>query len=133
MSQFTLETFEKLNSLPLQVVKVQLPEWDTEPNQGTFAYIGQMSSDERDERIEAMWVARKKRREQTNQVGFRAFAVAASVCDQHRNWLAPKAEDIDALADKFGKASGVPVSRMFDHVCTLNKLLAEDIKELEKN
>lgn len=134
MSQLTIETINAMAAAPpLNVVKVQLPEWDKEPGQGTFAYVGQMNADERDERLEALWVARKKRREQTNQVGFRAWTVAACLCDQNRNWLAPAAEDIDKLADHLGKQNGVPISRMFDHCCNLNKLLAEDIEELEKN
>lgn len=130
LTVLSLESIAKLPQIDrLRVVQVPLTEWGA----GTVGYVRQLTADERDERFELLWVKRRERMKQQGMVGFRAFAVAASLCDADGKLVAQTPEQIDEVATTLSGRNGLPVSRLFDHVVNLNKLLKEDVEELEKN
>lgn len=116
---------------PTRVQSVPVPEFGS----GVVANFGEMSALERDQRIELAWIeycdARGKEGA-ARGVGFTAFAVAASLCDPKRNWLAPDAVTIAALAEKFRDAPAGVVARCFLTVSSLQGLSKEDVEALEK-
>jgi hypothetical protein len=129
MPTLDLATIKGLGEKKLAAVRVTVHEW----GEGLYAYIGQMSADERDDRLESNWMRRKEQFGRDDNAGFRAFAVAACLCDENRTWLAADEKAINALADSLGDRSAVPISRMFNHACNLNGLTEADVEELEKN
>ena len=132
MSHLTLEMLATLaasGGKPGRVVTVPVPELGP----GTVAHVGEMSADERDARIEVAWLDRQKREGSTSAVGFRAFAVAASLCDPQRAWLAADVEATERLAAQLGAIANGPVGRIFHEVARLNGLTKEDVEALEKN
>jgi hypothetical protein len=130
MSHVTLDFINQLASQShLKVVKVAMPEW----GEGKVAYIGQLSADERDDRLETGWVTRKERLGTEGNIGLRAFSVAACLCDEGRNWIANTREEVDQLADFLGKFPSGPVTRLFEPASELNALTKAAVEELEKN
>jgi len=125
--EFTLDKLPP--GVPVSAVSVPVPEW----GEGMVAYIAELTADERDERMETWYPRRREAREQENNVGFRAYAVAATLCDAQRKFLAADEKAANDLADKLGPQNAVPVSRLFNKACELNGLLPEDVEELEKN
>lgn len=118
-------------AVPTRVVAVDTPEFGP----GKQALLGEMTANERDERIELAWQRYCEQRGQdpTASVGFRAWAVAASLCDPERKWLAPGPADISAAAELLGKAPTNVVTRCFLEVKKLQGLTKEDVEALEKN
>lgn len=119
----SLETILAPENLKPRLVKV--PEW------GGEVYVAALTADQRDE-FETEWQRIKDERKQEDNVGFRAFLVASTLCDESNRLLCvngKRESTADALS---GKAAG-PVSRIFNAACELNGLTKDDVEELEKN
>lgn len=116
---------------PGQVRSVPVPEFGP----GVNAFVGQMGAIERDERIEVAWIEYCDEAGKTGNaraIGFTAWAVAASLCDAERRWLAADPAQIAPLAEKLGTDAANVVSRLFVEVAPLQGLTKEDVAELQK-
>lgn len=113
----------------LDAVAVPVPEF----GEGFVAYVGELSADERDSRLEIPWIAMKEASGQTDGVGFRALAVAACWCDAERNFVAIGKDAIIAVAKDLGSKDSVPVTRMFAMADTLNALSKDSVETIAKN
>lgn len=128
MPALTLEALSFVATLKAESVPV--PEF----GEGLEAWIAELSADERDSRMEVSWNEHKKHRGNDSQVGVRAWAVAACLCNgPERKFLAETPEAIADLAAVIGPHSGVPVTRMFAKVQEVNAIGEEQLEELEKN
>jgi len=129
--QLTAEMLGRAAPTATKVVSVRVPEFGP----GTIAYLGEMSATERDERIEIAWLehCQAHGKDAEKGVGFRAWAVAASLCDPQRKWLAADAAAIASLAGPLGTAPTNVVTRCFLQVKQLQGLTKDDVEALEKN
>ena len=124
-------TLQDLNiAQSLKAHSVPVPEF----GDGTVAWLAELTSDERDARLEVGWMEYQKQRGNESQIGFRAWAVAACLCSgADRKFLAQCSSDIIAAAMQLGPCSGKPVTRMFAKLQEVNGLGAEQAEALEKN
>lgn len=98
------------------------------------AWIAELSADERDARMEAPWLAYKKKTGQEDNVGLRAFMAAACWCTgPERVFVAKEPEDIEEAALLLGKRDAKPVTRMFSKAQEVNGIGEDAVAELEKN
>jgi hypothetical protein len=127
----TLESLGRaLQDTPkLQVAAVSVPEFGP----AAIAYVAELSSDERDERLEIAWRKHQENRANASQVGFRAWAAAACWCNADRVFVCQDGKAIADAAAKLGGADSKPVTRMFAKVADLNALGEDQVAELEKN
>lgn len=117
-------------SPPLKCDAVAVPEFGA----GMVAWIAELTQEEREERIEVPFSDYRKRTGRENNVGLRAFTVAACVCKtQARDFEAVDAKQIETLSTALATRSGVPFLRMFAKVEQLNALTEADLDEIEKN
>jgi len=128
-------TFDKLKQLaadkcPLACEPV--PVYEFGPS--VVAYVAALGSDERDERVDIPWLEHKEATKQENNVGFRAFLVAACLANsQARDFMAKTTDEISELAAILGKRDGGAVSRLFLKAQKLNGIGEEELSEIEKN
>jgi len=106
----------------MKLEKVQTPEW------GGHIFVKTFTAAERD-----LWEQRQydfsTEASRTNaRRRVRANLAAATVCDE-KGKLLFTADDIDRLSEK----SAAPLSRIYNVSARLNHLLAQDVKDLEKN
>lgn len=109
----------------LQPRKVQVPEW------GGHVYVAALTADQRDE-FETEWQRIKDARKQEDNVGFRAFLVASTLCDESNRLLCVNGKR-ESSADALGAKAAGPINRIFNAACELNGLTKDDVEELEKN
>ena len=124
--QLTLEHLSNGHSAKCQAHCVPVPEF----GEGVEAWVAELTADERDERLDLPWT---KRQEETGGVGFRAYAVAACLCDSERKFLAGTTEEIESAAGKLGNQNGRPITRLFDKAAAVNGLTPEAVEAIEKN
>ena len=117
-----------LNPEQLPPSRVPVPEW------GGHAFIANLTADGRDE-VETAWVAYRESREQedSDQRGFRAYLVAATLCDDGGNLVFGTREAVATAAAKLAVKSAAVLTRLFTVSCALNAFSKEDIEALEKN
>lgn len=125
LAKLTAEPAPALNCEPVPV-----PEYGP----GMVAWIAELTQEEREERIEVPFSDYLKRTERKNNVGLRAFTVAACLCKtQARDFEAADDKQTEQLANVLAKRSGIPFLRLFKKVEQLNSLSDEELKEIEKN
>lgn len=101
---------------------------------GMVAYVGELTADERDSRLEVPWNQVKERLKKEDNSGLRAFLVAACLChNQHGEFQAKDAKAIEELAAELGKQKSAPVTRLFEKAQELNGMGDAQVEELEKN
>lgn len=129
MKPFTIDCLAAKPTL--QTVRVPVPEF----GQDIYCYVAEMTADEQDARLGVLWGKRRKRLEldDGDNSGFRAFAVAACVCDEHRAWLAPNAADINDLCDRLATTSAKAITRLYTVAAQLNGIGESQVEEIEKN
>lgn len=129
MKAFTLECLKEAKAL--QVVCVPVPEFGAD----VACYVAEMSAEEQDERLGVPWGKRRERLglEDGDNSGFRSFAVAASLCDESRNWLAPKVADINDACDQLAGKSAKAITRLFAVAAQINGIGDLAVEEVEKN
>jgi hypothetical protein len=129
----SLSLSELLAAPTLRPGKVPTPEI----REGSFAFVAQLTADERD-LLETQWG--RSRAESRSPVGFRAFVVAWCLCDDHNVRQLNPGDLEDEIRPEFldqceaiGRQHAAALSRMFDLACAKNGLSKEDVKALEKN
>ena len=102
--------------------KVYVSEWND------TVYVAQLTADERDQ-LEDVWQQIKG---DTN-VGFRAFVVAFTLCDEKNVRYFMDVDAVRASMAALGKKNAGPVVKVFNVACAKNGLTKSDVDELEKN
>ena len=130
-STLTLE-FLKQQSAGPPLVAHPVPVYELGP--GMIAWIAELSADERDARMEIPWLKHKEESGRDDNVGFRAFLVAACLCDsQARTFVAKTPEEVGELAALLGQRDSRPITRMFVKAQEANGVGKDQVEELEKN
>lgn len=111
----------------LKAHAVDVPEF----GDGVTAYIAELTAHDRDERLEVPWLKHREETGDTSNAGFRAFAVAACLCDESRKFQAESTAEIFELAGQLDKCDSRPVTRLFNVAVEANDLnsSAEDAKK----
>lgn len=115
--------------LPLKAHRVPVPEF----GEGMTAHVAELSSDERDARIDVGWEEHKKARGNKSQAGIRAWVAAACWCDESRAFVCKDLHEISLACEQLGQHFAVPVTRMFSKAQEVNGIGTEQIEALEKN
>lgn len=109
-----------------------------EIRQGTHAFVAQLTADERD-LLESQWGATRKDSPR-GVVGFRAFVVGWTLCDDRNVRTLKPGSDPERLSPEFveqveaiGRQHAAALSRLFDVACRKNGLTKQDIEDLEGN
>lgn len=123
MTVFGLDHLKQ--AMKLGARPVPLPEF----GEGVIGYVAELSADERDERLEVPWLARREATGDDSNAGFRAFAVAACWCDAERNFTAKTAKDVERVAGELGKMDSRPITRLFVEAAKANGLTGDEDDE----
>lgn len=130
MPALSLDTLKSLgDNPPLRCRPVPVPEL----GDGMVAWIAELSAYEKEQRLELPWLKHKESSGQDDQQGFRAFVVAACLCQsEQRDFVAATPAQVKQVADLLGK-QGVAVARMYEKADQINAVGTEQVEEIEKN
>lgn len=123
-------SFEHLKAIPeLKAYPVSVPELGPDVE----AWIGELTANERDDRIEMGWSKHKDAIGQKHDEGQTAWIVAACLCTgPERIFLCNDFKSLELAADTLGK-HGKAVIRMFRKVTEVNGIGTEQAATIEKN
>ena len=101
----------------------------------SLCYLAEMTADEQDRRMSVPWLSRKKKLGQgdDDNSGFRAWMVAACLCDANRKFMAETVADINSLADSLAAANSREVTKLATIAAQVNGVGEVAVVELEKN
>lgn len=130
MEAFTLEHLD--DQRDLQIVRVPVTELSKDGRE-LMCHIAELGADELVARVGRPWKKRKERLDTEDADGFATFVVAATLCDENRNFLAKTDAAIDALCDKLSGKSGKGINRLFLVADKLNAFTGAELEDITKN
>ena len=126
MSAFSLDDLKV--TLPLKAHSVPVPQFGA----GKEAFVAELSMNEREQRVDAWWEQYKSETKKEDTIGFKAWVIAACLCDSDRNFLCRDAMEVSRTSLEFGKL-GTIGAVLYMKAMEVNSMSAAEAEELEKN
>ncbi len=99
-----------------------------------FAYVREMTAQERDARIDKWWQSRieQRKQEEADTTGREAWMAAASLCNEDGTWMAADALCVNDLCDKLLAKKSSTVRLILIATQELNGIGKAQIEHIEK-
>lgn len=129
MREFDLSDASKPDS-EINTMSVKLEGYEDDVR----AFVREMTSQERDQRVDEWWKKRLEVRKQetSDDTGREAWIAAASLCKQDGAWIAPDSLTINELCDKLLLKKSSTVRRILIATQELNGIGKAETERIEK-